>query len=71
MPAVMIRELDALTEVMEQAPLASQYAVLRDQADMILRSARESIPEPGDLADVVRRYDVLVALHERLTSAGT
>jgi len=67
MPSVMIRELDALTEVMEQAPLAMQYAVLREQADMIRRSAGESISEPGDLADVVRRYDALVALHARLT----
>jgi uncharacterized membrane protein len=71
MPSVMIRELDALTEVMEQAPLAAQYAVLREQADMIRRSAERSIPEPGDLADVVRRYDVLVALHERLTGGAT
>jgi uncharacterized membrane protein len=66
MPSIMIRELDALTEVMEQAPLAAQYAVLREQADMIRRSAEATIPEPGDLADVARRHDALVALHGRL-----
>jgi uncharacterized membrane protein len=66
MPSVMIRELQALKEIMAQAPLAEQYAVLRQQADMIRTSAEESIPEPRDLADVVSAHDALVALHERL-----
>jgi uncharacterized membrane protein len=65
-PAVMIRQLDALTEVMEQAPLPEQYPVLMEQAEMIRRAAEETVPEPADLADVVRRYDALVDLHERL-----
>ncbi|GAA1967348.1 DUF2254 domain-containing protein [Catenulispora subtropica] len=66
MPSVMIRELQALADIMAQAPRPEQYAVLRQQADMIKRSADESIVEPGDLADVITRYDALVALHERL-----
>ncbi|MFD0634384.1 hypothetical protein ACFQ9X_25370 [Catenulispora yoronensis] len=33
---------------------------------MIRRAAEHSIPEPDDLADVLSRYDTLVALHERL-----
>ncbi|OLE19922.1 MAG: hypothetical protein AUG49_26745 [Catenulispora sp. 13_1_20CM_3_70_7] len=66
MPSVMIRELQALADIMAQAPRPEQYAVLRQQADMIKRAADQSIPEPGDLADVLSRYDALVALHERL-----
>ena len=65
-PSVMIRELQALKEIMAQAPRAEQYAVLREQADMIEKSAEQSIPEPRDLADVVSVYNELVALHERL-----
>ncbi|ACU73449.1 conserved hypothetical protein [Catenulispora acidiphila DSM 44928] len=65
-PSVMIRELQALKEIMAQAPRVEQYAVLREQADMIKTSAEQSIPEPRDLADVVSVYDELVALHERL-----
>jgi uncharacterized membrane protein len=66
MPSVMIRELQALADIMAQAPRPEQYAVLRQQADMIKRAAEQSIAEPGDLADVISRYDALVALHERL-----
>ena len=66
MPSVMIRELQALSDIMAQAPRPEQYAVLRQQADMIRRAAEQSIPEPGDLSDVLRSYDALVALHERL-----
>jgi uncharacterized membrane protein len=66
MPSVMIRELQALKEIMAQAPQAEQYAVLQQQADMIRTAAEHSIPEARDLADVVAVYDALVALHERL-----
>jgi uncharacterized membrane protein len=66
MPSVMIRELQALKEIMAQAPRAEQYAVLQQQADMIRTAAEDSIPEARDLADVLGVYDALVALHERL-----
>lgn len=66
-PSVMIRELQALKEILAQAPRAEQYAVLRQQADMIRISAEQSIPEARDLADVVGVYDAFVALHERLS----
>ena len=35
--------------------------VLLEQAEMILRSSEESIPEPGDRADVRGRYDAVLA----------
>ena len=60
MPAVMIRQLEALGKVMEYTTTAEQRVVLLHQADMILRSSAESVPEPDDQADVRQRYDALV-----------
>src|SRR5262249_21691003 len=49
MPAVMIRQLDALARVMTYAATGEQRRVLLAQAEMILRSAQASVPEPGDV----------------------
>jgi uncharacterized membrane protein len=61
MPAVLIRQLDALTKVVQHTTAPTQRAVLLDQGAMILRSAEESVPEEADRADVRRRYDTLLA----------
>jgi uncharacterized membrane protein len=61
MPAVMIRQLDAVARVLAYARTIDQRAALLAQADMILRSSEESVPEPTDRADVRRRYDGIVA----------
>jgi uncharacterized membrane protein len=66
MPAVMIRQLDALTTIMEQTTDPQRAQVLMDQAGMIRRANVESVPEESDRADVERRYVALRALHERL-----
>ncbi len=60
MPAVMIRQLDALAKVMEYTTTPAQRRVLLEQAEMILRSSEESVPEEADRADVRRRYDAVV-----------
>ncbi|MHB8465841.1 MAG: DUF2254 domain-containing protein [Acidimicrobiales bacterium] len=57
MPAVMIRQLDALAKILEHATTAEQREVLLAQADMIRRSSDESVPEASDRLDVLRRYD--------------
>jgi uncharacterized membrane protein len=62
MPAVMIRQLDALTEILEQAPLPEQRKVLLEQAEMIRTLCLETVPEKADREDVLRRYDTLVRL---------
>ncbi len=62
MPAVMIRQLDALAKVMRFAQGDDQRAPLLHQADMILESCEESVPIVADRADVRRRYDDLMAL---------
>ena len=59
MPAVMIRQLDALAKIMEYTPTAAQREVLMKQARMILRASDESVPEINDRADVQRRFDAL------------
>ncbi|HVQ86497.1 MAG TPA: DUF2254 family protein, partial [Mycobacterium sp.] len=66
MPAVMIRQLEALTTIMEQTTDPQRAQVLMDQAAMIHRANVESVPEESDRADVDRRYVALRALHERL-----
>ncbi|MGO9224905.1 DUF2254 domain-containing protein [Mycobacterium sp.] len=66
MPAVMIRQLDALTTIMEQTTDPQRAQVLMDQAIMIHRANLESVPDASDRADVDRRYAELCALHARL-----
>jgi uncharacterized membrane protein len=61
MPAVMIRQLDALSKVMAHTISREQRTLLLDQAAMIVRSCEESVPEPADRADVARRYEVVRA----------
>ncbi len=61
MPAVMIRQLDALAKVMSYAIEPEQREVLLEQAQMILRASEESVPEEADRADVRRRYEAVLA----------
>jgi len=65
MPAVMIRQLDALAKIMEYTTSDEQRKVLLGQAEMIVRSCAESVPEPSDRADVVRRYETVGAAARR------
>jgi uncharacterized membrane protein len=61
MPAVMIRQLEALAKINDYATTEGQRRVLLEQAAMILRSSDESVPEEADRADVLRRYDAVVS----------
>ncbi|MEU1427583.1 DUF2254 domain-containing protein [Nocardia sp. NPDC005746] len=61
MPAVMIRQLDALTEIADRTADPQRLRVLIDQAEMIEASARESITDEPDRADVLRRYRTLLS----------
>lgn len=60
MPAVMIRQLEALTKIAQYATAPEQRQVLLAQAEMIHRSTLASVPEPQDVADVERQYDELL-----------
>ena len=68
MPAVMIRQLDALTTILEQTTDAQRAALLMNQAAMIQRANVESVPDESDRADVYRRYVTLKILYEGLTT---
>jgi uncharacterized membrane protein len=60
MPAVMIRQLDALVKVMAYAD-STQRELLLSQARMIMSACEESVPESADRADVRRRYEAVLA----------
>src|SRR5581483_6500954 len=64
MPAVMMRQLEALARIMEYTSTAEQRTVLVAQAAMIVRSSDEAVPEPADRADVRRRADAVLAVAE-------
>ena len=70
MPAVMIRQLEALTKIKDYATTEEQRRVLMEQAAMILRASDESVPEEADRADIQRRYDALVSGLQAVRSAG-
>jgi uncharacterized membrane protein len=66
MPAVMIRQLEALAKVMPHTTSAAQREILLAQADMILRASEESVPEDADRADVRRRYEAVVSAADQV-----
>jgi uncharacterized membrane protein len=66
MPAVMIRQLEALATIMEQTTDPQRAQTLMDQAAMIQRANVESVPDESDRADVDRPYAALRTLYERL-----
>jgi uncharacterized membrane protein len=67
MPAVLMRQLEALARIMEYTTTTEQRTVLLAQAAMILRSGEEAVPEEADRADVQRRYDAVIAVAVRLS----
>ncbi|WP_375487002.1 DUF2254 domain-containing protein [uncultured Mycobacterium sp.] len=62
MPAIMIRQLDALAKVIEQTPDRSRRTVLIRQAEAIQRANLGSVAEPMDRDDVTQRYEATMAL---------
>jgi uncharacterized membrane protein len=64
MPAVMIRQLDALEKVMEYTTTSAQRDVLIEQARRIQTSSTDSVPEAADRDDVTRSYRAVLAARE-------
>jgi uncharacterized membrane protein len=69
MPAVLIRQLDALTKIMENTTNEDQRQLLLEQAAMILQASEESVPEPADRADVRRAHQEVVEAAARVAGA--
>ncbi|HEY6428904.1 MAG TPA: DUF2254 domain-containing protein [Acidimicrobiales bacterium] len=55
-PAVLIRLIDSLGSITLDTTTESQRAILRRQADMVLRLAEDSVTEPNDLEEIRFRY---------------
>jgi len=70
MPAVMIRQLDSLSKIMPRTRTTDQRELLLREADMILRSCEESVPEPSDRVAVRLRYDVVREAYAALGGAA-
>jgi len=70
MPAVMIRELEALARIMTETTSEGQRRVLLEQAAMIDRASERSVPEAADRADIRRRYEAILTMESRLTASG-
>jgi len=71
MPAVMIRELEALARIMAETREPGQRRVLLEQAAMIDRACDRSVPEADDRADVRRRYEAVITIESRLSETGS
>jgi uncharacterized membrane protein len=63
MPAVMIRQLDALAKIMERAATPDDWEVLLDQAAMIERLSAATVDEESDRGDVRRAYQRVLEVH--------
>jgi uncharacterized membrane protein len=71
MPAVLIRQLEALTKIMEHTQRSGDRELLREQARMIHAASEESVPEPADRADVSREYEEVVRAAARMAAIET
>ena len=60
MPAIMIRQLDALAKITERAVTPDQRRLLLDQAAMIERLATATVDEDSDLDDVRRAFQAVL-----------
>jgi uncharacterized membrane protein len=69
MPAVLIRQLEALVKIIDDTTSKQQRELLLRQAAMILQASEESVPESADRADVQREYDYLLAATNRIEAA--
>jgi uncharacterized membrane protein len=70
MPAIMIRQLDALAKIMERTTTGEQREVLLSQAAMIDRLCEASVDEPCDREDVSRAYQAMLAVHAEVLAAN-
>jgi uncharacterized membrane protein len=68
MPAVVIRQLEALATIATRTITEEQRSAIARQADMILRSADEAIPERNDRADVLQAHHRVALALDRVSN---
>jgi uncharacterized membrane protein len=61
MPAVMIRQLDALAKVAEYTSTDEQREVIAQEAEKIMRLSEESVSEAADRAAVLASHAQLLS----------
>ena len=71
MPAVMIRQLDALAKIMAGTTAEKDRQLLLDQAAMIDRLSLSSVREESDQADIQRAYQAVLRVHAGLPETQT
>jgi uncharacterized membrane protein len=70
MPAVLIRQLDALAKIMERAVAPEDRQLLLDQAAMIERLSAASVGEQSDRDDISRAHQRVLDVHAGLAAAS-
>ncbi len=70
MPAVLIRQLDALARIMERTTSDAERQLLLDQAAMIGRLSDSSVDEPADREDVNAAYQAVLTAHASVLAAA-
>jgi uncharacterized membrane protein len=60
MPAVLIRQLDALAKIVEHTTTEQQRQLVLEQAALILEASEQSVSQASDRADVQRAYDTVI-----------
>ena len=70
MPAVLIRQLDALSKIIDHTTTEQQRELLLEQAALILEASQQSVPQASDRADVQRAYDQVVAARTEIARAA-
>ena len=70
MPALLMRQLEALAAIMEQTTDLDQARALMDEATMIQRANLESVPEESDRVAVEARFNAVASAYARLNDAA-
>jgi uncharacterized membrane protein len=70
MPALLMRQLEALKAIMEQTTDLDQARALMDEARMIQRANLESVPEEFDRAAVEGRFSAVASAYARLNDVA-
>ncbi len=70
MPAIMIRQLEAIAKIIEQVPDRKRRTALIRQAEAIQRSNLATVPDPSDREDVTRRYEAVLGLITPAVTVG-
>ena len=70
MPALLMRQLEALKAIMEQTTDPEQARALMDEATMIQRANLESVPEEFDRVAVEGRFKAVVSVYARLSDSA-